>query len=103
MFFYVTMNDEFAIDYNFHRVDLFLWKEILEIHKDCVNKPRLYNFLNELIESNDIKDSLEYYTFKLTSKDFNLYRNINLIMYLEDKKTSWNNLDESVRSNTWKS
>jgi hypothetical protein len=38
----------------------------------------------------------------MKSKNSNLYRNINLIFFLKDDK-GWNNLDEMLRINTWKS
>jgi hypothetical protein len=36
-----------------------------------------------MVDIKDLKNDLEYYKFKLKSKDFELYRNINLIFYLE--------------------
>jgi hypothetical protein len=56
----------------------------------------LYNENNEIC-NNEILDSREYYNFKLKSKDFNLYRNINLIFYLES------NMDKMIKLNTYSS
>ena len=97
MFLYLTINDTFAIEYNFHSIDFNIWRKILSVHKgdcECI----LYDF-NENIVIN-LENSKEYYKFTLISKDFNLYRNIGLIFYLEYK--DWNNMDEMIRKNTWK-
>lgn len=100
MFFFITLDDEAAIEYNFHSVDFHLWEQIVEIHKENVNETTLY-YLNDVITINDIKDKYEYYNIKIVSKDMNLYRNINLIMYLTDND-KWDNMNEMLRKNTWK-
>jgi hypothetical protein len=101
IFFYITTNDEFAIKYNFHYIDFTIWKQILEIHKKDCEKTELF-FGEYTIDENKIENIMEYYSFELRSKDFNLYRNINLILYLTDNK-GWENTWEMVRKNTWES
>jgi hypothetical protein len=45
---------------------------------------------------NKIENNQEYYIFKLISKDFNLYRNINLLFYFEseDEQSNINAINE---------
>ena len=93
IFYYIDTNDEFAIEYNFHNSDIEIWKQILEIHKDQNDDAILYNHRNEIIEINNIIEK-EYHTFSLKSKNSNLYRNINLIIYID-------NMDEQIRKNSW--
>lgn len=94
IYFYIDTNDDFVIEYNFHREDFNLWEQILEIHKEYVEECELYKN-GEKIENLEKND--EYYTLELKSKDPNLYRNISLIMYLEDK----NNFEKMLKKNTW--
>jgi hypothetical protein len=56
---------------------------MLEIHKDAVLEPILYDSDGIVTE---IKNELNYYFYRLESKDFNLYRNINFIFFLDDEK-----------------
>lgn len=65
---------------------------------DCV----LFDRLNQKVDEKNLKNCEDYYTFTMKSKNSNLYRNINLIFFLKDDK-GWNNLDEMLRINTWKS
>jgi len=44
-------------------------------------------------------NNILYYYFSLKSKDANLYRNINIIAFLEIDK--WNNMNEQIILNTW--
>ena len=99
IFFKITTDDDFAIEYNFHSIDFNLWKQILIIHRDQNDDSLLYNSFNEIINIEFIKNDSIYYTFILKSKNFNLYRNINLFLYLEND--SWNNMEEMLRNNTW--
>jgi hypothetical protein len=99
IFFYVTTEDEFAIKYNFHSIDFFIWKDIVKIHKENCDNAELFHS-DCIINENNIKNSLDYYSFTLKSKDFNLQRNINLIFYLSDEK-GWDNIWEMVNKNTW--
>ena len=108
IFYYVSNREEFAIEYNFHKIDFEIWKEIIEIHTDNVSGAILYQkddtVIYEFTKLNsefDLVNSELYYTFILKSKDFNLYRNINLILYLQDDD-GWNNMDEMIVLNSWK-
>ena len=101
IFYYVTNREEFAIEYNFHKIDFEIWKEIIEIHTDNVCGAILYQKDDTVIYEFTKSNSELYCTFILKSKDFNLYRNINLILYLEDGK-GWNNMDEMIVLNSWK-
>ena len=104
MFFYVTTDDEVAISYNFHSIDFYLWKEIIYIHQTNVTDYIIIDLFD--IEQNKIEDlkkienKYSYYKIIIKSKDFNLYRNINLIIYLSDNK-GWDNMNEMIRKNTW--
>lgn len=97
IFFGVTTRDTFRIEYSFHKIDFILWEQILEIHKDAVLDPILYD--NEGIVT-EVKNELNYYFYRLESKDFNLYRNINFIFFLDDEK-GWNNMNDMLKQNTW--
>lgn len=99
LWFYIETNNTFNIEYSFHKIDFKIWLEILEIHKEDIINSTLLNIDNEVVDIENIKNTEEYYIFKLTSKEFNLYRNISLILYLENGK--WNNRDEMLRKNTW--
>lgn len=98
MWFSINTNDEFYIEYFFHNIDFSVWKKIIEIHKINVGQTTLYNENNEKIDILKLNNNLEYYILKIVSKDPNLYRNINLIFYLEDK--NWNNMNEMLKQNT---
>lgn len=95
MYYYVNTNDEFVIQYDFHKIDLETWKKVMEIHKEGCNT-ELYDEFKNKIEK--IVDDRNYYTFLLKSKDFNLFRNISLILFL--KKDDWNNMEEQLILNT---
>jgi hypothetical protein len=69
------------------------------MHKEHTKNTILYDWKNEKII--DIEENLEYYHFALKSKDYNLYRNIWLIPFLE--KNDWDNMNEQIEKNTWKS
>ncbi len=102
LFFYVNTEDEFVIDYNFHSLDFDLWVQILEVHKEENSDARLFNSENEEIVSDPINSGNTYFAFSLRSKNFNLYRNINLVFFLEHE-SGWNNMSEMLRQNTWNS
>ena len=101
IFYYATNREEFAIEYNFHKIDFEVWKGIIEIRTDNVSGAILYQKDNTVIYEFTKSNSELYYTFILKSKDFNLYRNINLILYLQDDD-GWNNMDEMIVLNSWK-
>ena len=42
IFFYVNTSDYFCIEYNFHKIDFEMFKEILEMHKEDVEETKLY-------------------------------------------------------------
>lgn len=96
IFFTVTTDDFFAIEYQFHKIDFEIWLTILTCHKERVSDAILYDYQN-IIVGEPIKN-FDYNYFTLKSKDFNLYRNINLIPCLE--KGKWNNVNESLLLNT---
>lgn len=99
--FYVTTDDYFAITYNFHSIDFEMWKEIVEIHREHIEESFLLaEFDEEVVDINELKNNDTYYSFTLKSKEFNLYRNINIIFFLKGK--NWDTMDESIRRNTWK-
>ena len=84
MYFYIDTNDNIVIEYNFHKEDFYLWEQILEIHKENVDDCLLYDTFDVEVEES-LKNEFIYYTLKLKSKDINLYRNISLIMYIENE------------------
>ena len=96
IFFTVTPDDFFSIEYQFHKVDFEIWLIILSCHREHVTDSILYNYQN--IAVTEPIESSEYNFFTLKSKQFNLYRNINLIPCLV--KGSWNNINESMLLNT---
>lgn len=100
IFFFVTTDDEFAIRYMFHREDFELWKDIISYHVDEVENFRIEDDLKlekklEEIENNDV-----YYKFFLISKDFNLYRNINLVFYFEGNREEIS-IEKALREDCW--
>lgn len=97
IYFYIDVDDNVVIEYNFHEKDFNLWKKILEIHKENVEESILYDNFNEIFTN--IENIYEYYTLKLKSKDLNLYRNISLIMYIKNEKQD--NSKEMIKKNTW--
>jgi len=84
MYFYIDSWDNYVIEYNFNQKDFYLWKGILEIHRENVDDCTLYD---------DLENKFEYYELRLESKDINLYRNISLIMYIKDEN-GWDNSEE---------
>ena len=54
IFFYVNTSDYFCIEYNFHKIDFEMFKEILEMHKEDVEETKLYIVIGEIeIETNE--------------------------------------------------
>lgn len=100
IFFSTTTRNTFQIEYLFHEIDFGFWLKILEIHKEHVKNPILYDCYTEKIITNIQKDS-NYYHYRLESDDFNLYRNINLIFYFIDENKNWNNMEDQLKKNTW--
>jgi hypothetical protein len=99
MYFYIDSWDTYVIEYSFHEKDFYLWKDVLEIHKENVDDCILYDDLGDkILES--LENKFEYYVLKLKSKDINLYRNISLIMYIKDEN-GWDNSKEMLKKNTW--
>ena len=98
-FFYVNTDGLFSIDYCFHKIDFEMWKKMIEYHKHETDGV-LYDNLNNKIDVEKIINSRQYYQFTMKSKNPNLYRNINLIFFLDDLR-NWNNMDEMIRLNTW--
>ena len=99
IFFYVDTSGKKVIEYNFHKKDFYLWEQILEIHKENVKNCSLYDVFDEEILGK-LENNLEYYSLKLKSEDDNLYRNISLILYIEDIN-GWNNSKKMLKRNTW--
>jgi hypothetical protein len=92
MYFYIDSWDNYVIEYNFNQKDFYLWKGILEIHRENVDDCTLYDDLeNKVLES--LENKFEYYVLRLKSKDINLYINISLIMYIKDEN-GWDNSEE---------
>lgn len=102
IFFHVTNDDCFSIKYCFHNTDFEIWKKIVGYHTDNVNLPTLLDELGIKRELDKIENNQEYYNFILLSKDFNLYRNINLLFYFEEdnEDTDLASINE-VLSKTW--
>ena len=92
MYFDIDRWDNYVIEYNFNQKDFYLWKGILEIHRENVDDCTLYDDLeNKVLES--LENKFEYYVLRLKSKDINLYINISLIMYIKDEN-GWDNSEE---------
>lgn len=99
MFFYITTDDGFAIEYNFHPIDLEIWKEIVKVHKEECEVSEIYDQDGDVVNEEDLPKR-DYYVVKLKSKDFNLYRNINILFFINENKDS---LEEIIEKNTWNS
>lgn len=99
--FYTTdiYNDEYyiSIEYRFHKIDFYIFLQIIKMHKSSVNNYILFND-NIEIENIEIEKIELYNEYKLISKDISLYSNINYIPHLH--KDSWNNLNQSLMINT---
>jgi len=95
IFFTITTTDLFMIEYNFHSIDFELWKEIINIHIENIKDYKIHRN-EEKIDLKNFENLYDYYSIKLTSKDFNLYRNINLIFFNDPKE-----IDEKLQINTW--
>lgn len=103
IFFYITTKNEFSIRYNFHKEDFELWKKIIDYHTDEIEDIILKNDKKEIISIENIKNEEIYYTFYLNSKDFNLYRNINLIFYTYyNEKDELEAMESALKRNTIK-
>ena len=99
IFYYVNMDNKFGIEYNFYNIDFEIWKGVLKIHlEDC--EYELWDRGNKIIRLEDLTNTEAYYTFYITSADFNLYRNINIIPFL--KKGGWDNMNEMIEANVWR-
>lgn len=97
IFYDIKTNDEFVIEYNFHKEDFDVWLQIYNEHINNVNNYKLYDINGLLLTKPENKYELFY--FKVISKDSNLYRNIRLIPFIEDNK--FINMNESVYNNSW--
>lgn len=97
IFYNVTARNTFFIEYKFHKVDFIIWKNILWFYRENIESI-LYNEKNIIIE--EPQDAIDIYNYyRLESKNFNLYRNINTIPILEYEK--WNNINKQMMQNTW--
>ena len=96
IFFTITSDDFFSIEYQFHKIDFEIWLTILSCHREKVSDSILYDYKKTIV--NEPIQSSEYNFFILKSKQFDLYRNINLIPCLI--KDNWNNINESMMLNT---
>lgn len=96
IYYYISTDDLFVIEYNFHKIDFKMWEEVIEIHKEENDDAILY-YKNKVVKK--IENEETYYTCSLKSQSFNLHRNINLILYLE--KGVWDNEREMIRKNVW--
>ena len=99
IYFYINTSSLFVIEYNFHKIDFNLWKEVYFIHKECNENAILYDQQENMIKIENLKDTENYYKLKLVSENANLYRNINIICYLKNK--NWNNMDAMIKQNLW--
>jgi hypothetical protein len=84
--FYTTdiYNDEYyiSIEYRFHKIDFYIFLQIIKMHKSSVNNYILFND-NIEIENIEIEKIELYNEYKLISKDISLYSNINFIPHLQ--------------------
>lgn len=99
IFFLITTDDHFAIEYNFHYSDFDNWKKIVKIHCEDIDEPVLYDLQQIVVDINKLENTAAYYFFTLKSKDYNLYRNINLIFFIEDEE--YRNMEKALKKNTW--
>jgi hypothetical protein len=56
--------------------------------------------MGDVFDVTNLENSSEYYSVSIESTDFNLYRNINLILYLENDFKGTDTSEESIRRNT---
>lgn len=98
IYFHITTNNTFSIEYRFHKIDFDIWKNILWFHKRNIKETILYDE-NNLIILEPINTTNIYNYYRLESKEFNLYRNIQSIPILEYKQ--WNNINKQIILNTW--
>ena len=96
----IYLTDEFGIEYNFHQIDFDLWLGLLETHQEDVTESYL---INEYGQEINTPEKFVYNHYVLVSKDINLHRNINLIPYLFNKETNWDNMHDQIELNTWNS
>ena len=92
------LSDDFAIEYKFHEIDFEIWLELVKLHRERVDNCEL---LDQFDNSVPKPIKARYNAYKLVSKDFSLYRNINLIPFLKKKDGTWDNMREQIELNTW--
>lgn len=71
---------------------------MLVTHKEDVSDVKLFDKFGKLVQDSTLKNDSEYYNFKLKSKDFNLYRNINLIPFFKYEDGS-DDMDKQIERN----
>jgi len=100
IFYFVNTECYFNIEYKFHRVDFVLWESLYLAHTDMTNDCFLYDIEGKVIDFDKFENLSEYYILYLSSKDANLYRNINIIPYLW-RDDGWSNENQQMILNTW--
>jgi len=96
IFFTVTNDGFFAVEYLFHRIDFDIWLQILAAHKERDEHAQLFDSNNSVILLP--KNDCEYISYTLKSSKFDLYKNIQLIPYIYTD--NWDNINESIMLNT---
>lgn len=91
IYYYITIDNTYAIDYSFHRNDLPLWEQLIDLQKKCINDTT-FN-----IDINDVRLIGNYCVCEISSKNYNLYERINFIPYFKNI----NNLEEALKINSW--
>ena len=98
--FFISTNDTLCIKYSFHESDFNFWKSIIFCHTQDIENYTIRDFSQNLISLEDIYPSY-HNIFYLESEELNLFRNMNLIFYLENSTTKANNRNEQIELNTW--
>lgn len=99
IFYYIDMSNRFVIEYSFHCNDFELWKKILCIHKKCADS--LLYVGDVIVDETSLKNDSIYYDFALKSKNPNLYKNINLLFYIEEGLDEECLIKKIIKKNSW--
>lgn len=109
IYYWISIENNSVIDYNFYKTDFEIWKGLVKFHISNINKWSLYSIdgtINNINDLDNIKNDKEYYNFSLESIEIKLYNKMRCIPYLcifneKEGIEEWENMDEQIEINTW--
>lgn len=104
MFYFITIDGKFAINYKFHSIEIDIWKEVVLIHTKGIKNWWIEDKNSELIKWEEIPEK-KYYDLTIKSDNYILYLNINYLFYLSEDRNDISKdtkiINRIIKENTW--